>query len=1590
MLWFLSSLLLLGRYAAASPPVKVSLRTSWPAPIFLVEIIESVALEDSKTFFPFLDRVTDPEVVTITPDEAPEAVYSSSLEVAKNMGLFSEPGALAFVESSLALHAATPKIEAFYYHYTEVVGASARHKECGSWVDWYGTVVCDVESLAQVAGLDTIDSTDSHPSNYTRPKILPFDHIYPTPDSRLETPPRSAILYASLASPNFRELHTYLMRLANNAERRIEYIVRHVPPENIDPSRRSYLSGYSVSLDLKKMDYLALDDRHLSTQQDDRSLSDEQENEARAIDADPIFSLLDTYPENSTAPDVNTPPTEDELHSIGFQASQLIMDSADPLLTLTHLSQNFPKYVTTLARRVTVKENIAQEVHENQLRVQGGANAMWLNGVSVAEKDLNAFGLLRLLKKERSIMTDLTSLDLERGEAMDLLTHPILSAAQESKDVLDGLVDASDRIEGGDVIIWWNDLEKDRRYNQWGASITGLLRPLFPGQFHMIKLNLFNVVLALDLSRPANLVFVAGTMHGIIERGFPFRFGVVPIVETEDGARMARLIYFLLNNFGRKVTMNFLKRVAHPFTVPGAQRSFQWSTIRGEYDALMAAEANAGTPIDQISVDFESVVSGTNSGARSLDGAGSYNNRLSTTLSASSAGHGFINGKHVAFDENFLRNMQTEISRQLMHLQEEIYEGHLTDEDNERISNYFFDLPTTARRRNKYVVPTKDDLDIISLPELLPRSGSLFAPSSFVYPTESEVIPVTLFVVADLDAKDGLEFVKEALTSMGKESSARLAFIHNPATEELSQGISVSSIFAHLVDQNQLSKIAPARLLQSLDGSELASEPDEPTPQVSFSTIRALKNALELDHLGQNGSNKKSGFLEACQWFVRSMGIEQGQNGIVINGRIIGAISPKEFLAADFQALQEYELLKRIQPVFAALENIRPGLRNLDRATIAHVVSIASSVISSIQLPDPSEVGLFDAPRRPRNRNYRTLESKYTVFEVGDNSTALYQIAVIVDPLSETAQKWSSLLKWISYLPDTYLEIRLNPTQYSEVPLKKFFRYNLQTSLSFDETGQELLSQTVFKDLPLEPIYTLAMDVPSSWLVRPREAMYDLDNIQLGNLAPEDSTVDTIFDLDYIVVEGHARDTTTQSPPRGLQLQLVSSSVPIDDTQVVANLGYFQFKTKPGVFKLEIREGRGRDIYVTDSVGNEGWDSPSVNEVGNEITVTSFEGQTLYPRFSRLSGMEREDVLAEEEEEESSSVFGSMFSSVKSLFKATEETAIDEADEQADINIFTVASGLLYERFVGIMILSVLRNTKSTVKFWFIENFLSPSFLEFIPHLAEAYNFKYELVTYKWPSWLRAQKEKQRIIWAYKILFLDVLFPMDLKKVIFVDADQIVRADLQELVDLDLHGAPYGYTPMGDDNEAMEGFRFWKTGYWADFLQGKPYHISALYVVDLVRFRQIAAGDILRGSYQQLSMDPNSLANLDQDLPNNLQREVPIHSLHEDWLWCETWCSKDRLHRAKTIDLCQNPLTKEPKLDRARQIPEWEEYDSEIAKFARKLAEEGKIRSRIAAADANALAQTASGVAPANPETGGANQEEAENDEKIPGIRDEL
>ncbi|XP_019863026.1 PREDICTED: UDP-glucose:glycoprotein glucosyltransferase-like [Amphimedon queenslandica] len=94
----------------------------------------------------------------------------------------------------------------------------------------------------------------------------------------------------------------------------------------------------------------------------------------------------------------------------------------------------------------------------------------------------------------------------------------------------------------------------------------------------------------------------------------------------------------------------------------------------------------------------------------------------------------------------------------------------------------------------------------------------------------------------------------------------------------------------------------------------------------------------------------------------------------------------------------------------------------------------------------------------------------------------------------------------------------------------------------------------------------------------------------------------------------------------------------------------------------------------------------------------------------------------------------------------------DTAPTTDTINIFSIASGHLYERFLRIMMLSVLKHTKNPVKFWFLKNYLSPQFKDFIPRMAERYGFEYELVQYKWPRWLHGQTEKQRLIWAWFVL----------------------------------------------------------------------------------------------------------------------------------------------------------------------------------------------------------------------------------------------
>jgi len=875
-----------------------------------------------------------------------------------------------------------------------------------------------------------------------------------------------------------------------------------------------------------------------------------------------------------------------------------------------------------------------------------------------------------------------------------------------------------------------------------------------------------------------------------------------------------------------------------------------------------------------------------------------YQRRLSLTGEAPNF---LVNGIPIPREGNWMQQMSMAIGRDLKLIQQGIAEGVF--EEDAWLPGFF--LGPAFERRNAFLIP--EDPKSVQIVDL----ASIFGPDvnldgfPRIEPKEGVMGGIHVILVGNFESKEGLKLLIDALNFRKENSEVELLLVHNGASDSEEGTLNLNKIQKLITEGEDVDNI-----LASISAEDSESDAESQSP-ITLATHRRVADKL---------------------------GFTPGTEGVVVNGRVVGPIDKSFGLSVDeLSQLVTYERSKRIDPVARAALSLGLNTKLSKPLYLAKLVSIVSlSMISDV----PGVI--FESTPDFRLDVSEKWKTKHSVISVSNSEDPTINVATVLDPASEIAQAWLPILKVISELAGVQLKIFLNPKEeIQELPVKRFYRYVLQSEPSFASDGSLSRPGASFSGVPVEALLTLGMDVPSSWLVAPKESVHDLDNIKLSSLK-SGTNVDAIYALEHILIEGHSRDVTTETPPRGVQLILGTEDNPhFDDTIIMANLGYFQFKAQPGLWQIHLKPGRSEKLFNIDSVGGLGY-RPKAGDESNEVSLLSFQGRTIFPRLSRKPGYETEDVLETGNKAGSTMDYVSKGLNFASGVLSSVGVGTKSSDEQhADINIFSVASGHLYERMLNIMMVSVMRHTKHTVKFWFIEQFLSPSFRAFLPHLAQEYGFSYEMVTYKWPHWLRHQREKQREIWGYKILFLDVLFPLSLDKVIFVDADQIVRTDMYDLVTHDLQGAPYGFTPMGDSRTEMEGFRFWKQGYWSTFLRGRPYHISALYVVDLNRFRALAAGDRLRGQYQMLSSDPNSLSNLDQDLPNHMQHHIPIHSLPQEWLWCETWCSDEDLASAKTIDLCNNPQTKEPKLDRAkRQVPEWTVYDDEIAALAERVASE--------------------------------------------------
>jgi len=688
------------------------------------------------------------------------------------------------------------------------------------------------------------------------------------------------------------------------------------------------------------------------------------------------------------------------------------------------------------------------------------------------------------------------------------------------------------------------------------------------------------------------------------------------------------------------------------------------------------------------------------------------------------------------------------------------------------------------------------------------------------------------------------------------------------------------------------------------------------------------------------------------------------RNFVVANGRYYSLEESQSIDASDLELLISIHL-DHVIPVTKMLKKSIDPKRPYDAISRATAFLSASKSESGRRWNPMERIMAIERKGGLQNNPLRFSWNG----DCAETGRLKMNILAVVDPVTESAQRLSPLLQILRDKLKLPLTVILAPTteidSESKIPITSYYRFVADSNVY--QRGDERHSPMAhFSNLPVEHILTVHMDVPEPWDIQQTASIQDTDNLRcsLQSGCSDDATSGNAvtgsemwkqrhltrvqYGLEHLLFAGQCYETDG-SHPNGLQLTLskhaddkggdsetvsmeigpdgtmkvtdqivsASSTKHYSDTLVMKNVGYWQLRANPGIWDLNLLEG---------SRGNQIFDIVEGVLKGGSVKV---QGKKLEGSRQLIMGdfVNKASVLVVQRKEGFHGA--SLFSDI--------EVSTSEEDV---VHVFSLATGHLYERLLKIMMLSVTKRTSSKVKFWLFENFLSPTFKNSAKAMADKIGCEVEFVTYKWPEWLRGQTEKQRIIWGYKILFLDVLFPLNVKKIIYVDADQVVRGDLTELRDMDLQGAPYGYTPMCDSRETTIGYAFWKTGFWESHLRGKPYHISALYVVDLEQFRKTLVGDNLRSVYQSLSADPNSLANLDQDLPNFAQHQVPIFSLPQEWLWCESWCSDETKPAAKTIDLCNNPLHKEPKLSMAKRVisgelfeESWEELDLEVKKY---------------------------------------------------------
>jgi hypothetical protein len=546
MIWLIVCLIV---PSVASRSVSVDLDALWPRYLLspLAEIGEFMAEQSSDLYWHYVDtlckRSFDVERIVNSTSDINEDASVELQALAVDVGREVAPPAVEYLlETSLTLGVYGPRLE-FFRSLSSTYGDPCNGSSF-IYVPAADTSVCTVTEAITLLG-------DASRSDITED----WDHIHSVEAGDGGKELGDVVLWGVPGDSSFCSLHSELSN-----RRGVQYHSRPGFPGQAMLSESSPLQAYGVILDIKNMEYKAIDDTRKTADDEDDEEGEHSTSGDVAVSASfpeneavggIVFSTLlrrhgesggdvksfshdlmilrEGLLEQSASGEGETEMKVWKMKDLGLQTVQLIMDSNDPASRMASLLQSFPVHASAVSS-AKLRTSLLQDIE--RFNGLGGPNVLppnsiFINGVryDLDSPTLNVFDILHQISREYAYMTDLDTLPLSTSTKESVRSIAVKlgkdsggpqNAAQSFR------VDVS---KGGKYAISFiNNLEKDRMYKRWGSSLQSLLYPSW--NLATVARNLYTLVVVVD---PLSMegVSMLQALSSMFEQMYPIRMGIV-------------------------------------------------------------------------------------------------------------------------------------------------------------------------------------------------------------------------------------------------------------------------------------------------------------------------------------------------------------------------------------------------------------------------------------------------------------------------------------------------------------------------------------------------------------------------------------------------------------------------------------------------------------------------------------------------------------------------------------------------------------------------------------------------------------------------------------------------------------------------------------------------------------------------------------------------------------------------------------------------------------------------------------------------------------------------------------------------------